>query len=96
MKIVYLPSARRDLTWFRKYYGIVFKAGANKAFAHYRSAIGSLKAYPMLGQAEDDSDIRKLGIAGTPFSIYYKVEPGEIQVLRVFDHRAAPESLRGD
>ena len=92
MKIIYLPSAGPDVAWFRRYYRVVFPAGARSASRHFAAAIDMPAENPLAGRLVDGTTARKLGIARTPFSIYYEARSGEIRILRVFDHRsgAAP------
>ena len=87
MKIVFLPSAQRDLVWFRKYYERVFPEGAAGARLHYRRSLAILKDNPRIGHPTEDIGNRALPVLRTPFSIVYRLAPGQIEIIHVRDGR---------
>jgi plasmid stabilization system protein ParE len=88
MKLVFLASARKDLEWFRRYYEKVFPAGIDNGREHYRTAIALLKKHPFAGQPAGEQDVRRLRISQTPFTIGYRIRNGQIEILRIADHRS--------
>ncbi|MCO6382545.1 type II toxin-antitoxin system RelE/ParE family toxin [Oceanicola sp. 502str15] len=88
MSVVFLPSAARDLVWFRQYYRSVFPGGSPKASAHFRAAVATLEANPYAGRrGEGCLQVRELAIPRTPFLLIYRVAPTRIEVLRLWDTR---------
>jgi hypothetical protein len=49
MKVIYLPSAKSDMRWFKKYYVSVFPEGKTKAEAQYLAVQAALKLNPRIG-----------------------------------------------
>ena len=49
MRIVFLPSAAKDIAWFRYHYRAVFPAGDDKARAQFKALVKLLAANPYLG-----------------------------------------------
>jgi plasmid stabilization system protein ParE len=88
MKIVFLPSTRSDLQWFRQYYEKIFPEGARGAGEQYRRTIASLRDNPEIGRSVPDADYRVFPVLRTPFSFVYRIANGRIEVLRVRDGRA--------
>jgi plasmid stabilization system protein ParE len=88
VKIVFLPPAQRDLTWFRRYYEQVFVEGAVGARLHYRRMLANLRENPRLGRQAEDSDNRVLPIPRTPFSVIYRIARDRIEIIHVRDGRA--------
>lgn len=87
MKIIFLASARDDLTWFRRYYKQIFPAGAANAQEYYKRALTTLRAYPFAGHSET-GDRRKLTIPRTPFILVYRTTSDRIEVLHIRDGRS--------
>ena len=87
MRVVYLASARDDLSWLRQYYREVFPDGAARALKHLLAAEGLLRTNPFIGRHTGIGDSRELHIARTPFSLIYRVREDRIEVLRVWDGR---------
>ena len=88
MKLVFLPSTRRDLVWMRTYYTSVFPAGAKRAAEHYRMASRVIRENPLIGHPlEELPEIREFAIRSTPFSVIYRVIEDRIEVLRIWDQR---------
>lgn len=87
MKIMFLPSSRRDVQWFFSYYNSIFKAGETKAQARMSKILKLLAANPNIGHPEGPADERELSVPKTPFSIIYRVKGEQIQILRIWDKR---------
>ncbi len=88
MKIVYLPSAVRDVAWFRHYYKAVFPAGDENARKHFLAMQRSLSANPYIGHpSQSHKDVYELPVARTPFTVIYRVRDTQIEVLRLWDQR---------
>ena len=88
MKLVFLPSARVDLLWMRRYYTRIFPEGAQQAAAQYARTRNLLRRNPLIGHAADDIEgIREYSIPRMPFSFIYRVGDDRIEVLRVWDER---------
>ena len=96
MRIVYLPAARDDLTWLRRYYTRIFPDGARRAFSNLLAAESMLSEHPAIGRATEYPGVRELLIRGTPFSIIYRVTADEIRILRIWDGRADRRHLDPD
>lgn len=88
MRIVFLPSTRRDLLWFRYYYRSVFPEGDLKARDQFKATQRLLAANPYIGHvAEGFKDVREWPVKRTPFLLVYRVTDRQIEVLRIFDTR---------
>lgn len=88
MRLVYLPSAVRDVAWFRFYYRAVFPAGDRNARNNLRAVQDLVKANPYIGRPSPDRDgVRELHVRKTPFTMIYRVAPEQIEILRLFDGR---------
>lgn len=88
MLLVFLPSTARDLEWFRYYYNSVFPDGDVKAKQHFRATKQLLAENPYIGRAVGGyDDVRELVIPRTPFTVIYRVNVDQIEVLRVWDRR---------
>lgn len=86
MEIVFLPSARRGLLWFRRYYASVFPQGSERAKASYKLMLKTLAAHPEAGR-EAGTHSRLYPISHTPFAVVYRVREARIEVLAVLDLR---------
>ena len=95
MRLVYLPSATRDLLWLRQYYERVFPEGAARARERIHAVEELLLDNPHLGRPTHRPDVRRLRITRTPFSFVYRPTAARIEVLRVIDGRAF-DALLGD
>ena len=88
MKIVYLASAVRDISWFRYYYQSVFPEGSKAARERIQVIEQHLAANPYLGHTSPlHSQVRELHISRTPFSLIYRVTDTQIEILRLWDER---------
>jgi plasmid stabilization system protein ParE len=88
VKILFLESSARDLNWFFDYYRSIFPAGNDNAKKHYFRAKAALRQNPYIGHPLEDSDLRELPVARTPFSFIYRMRTNTIEVVRVWDQRA--------
>jgi plasmid stabilization system protein ParE len=88
MKIAYLPSTKRDLRWFRRYYTRHFPEGQKRARESIYAAEIMLAENPYSGRAMEDSNAREMQIPLTPFSFIYIVQTGRIEIIRLWDCRA--------
>jgi len=88
MQVIFLPSTKSDLRWYRQYYQTVFPEGATQAQKQFLLFKQMLKANPFIGHtSEYIAEVRELHIARTPFTILYRVTDTHIEVLRVWDTR---------
>lgn len=88
MRVVYLPSAARDLSWLRHYYERVFPQGAERARARILAAERLILDNPHAGRPTHREGVRRLPISRTPFFLIYRPTPARIEILRVMDGRA--------
>jgi plasmid stabilization system protein ParE len=88
MKIVFLVSARRDLLWFRQYYGQIFPEGEKRAAEQFKASIATLKRHPQIGHEIKGLTIREFTLPRTPFSFIYRIQHDRIEVLRLWDNRS--------
>ncbi len=87
MRIVYLPSTRRDLAWFRHYYDRIFPEGARGAYNRLIAMEKALLDNPWIGRPTHAPDVRRLLIPRTPFLLLYRVTD-HIEILRLLDGRS--------
>lgn len=88
MRIVYLPSAARDVAWFRHYYQAVFPEGDDNARRNLKAIHRLLAANPYVGRPSSAHEgVRELHIRKTPFTLIYRVTERQIEVLRLWDDR---------
>ncbi|WP_284310548.1 type II toxin-antitoxin system RelE/ParE family toxin [Labrys miyagiensis] len=88
MRIIYLPSTKADLRWFRQYYTRHFPEGQKRAREHYYAAVIMLSENPYSGKAIEMGEARELAIPRTPFSLVYAIRNGQIEIIRLWDGRA--------
>jgi toxin ParE1/3/4 len=88
MQIVYLPSTKPDLRWYRQYYTRTFPEGQRRAREHFYAAEIMLSENPYSGRAMEGSEVRELPIPRTPFSLVYAIRNSRIEVIRLWDGRA--------
>ena len=72
MTIVFLPRARADLGWFRRYYEQVFPDGALKARTQVAKTMRTLRQHPLSGRPGEE-DTREIVVGRTPFLFVYVV-----------------------
>jgi plasmid stabilization system protein ParE len=93
MRLVYLPSCRRDLLWLRHYYERVFPEGAAGARRRIAAAERVILDNPYIGRPTQHPGVRRLAIARTPFFVVYRVAAERIEVLRIIDSRSFDSML---
>jgi plasmid stabilization system protein ParE len=93
MRLVYLPSAARDLLWLRHYYERVFPQGAAAARARILAMERLILDNPYIGRPTHRADVRRLGVTRTPFFVLYRPTPERIEILRVIDGRSFDSML---
>lgn len=91
MNIVFLPRARADLGWFRRYYEQIFPDGAPKARDQFQKTLQTLRDYPLAGR-EGEENTREIVLGRTPFILIYVVREDRIEIIRVWDQRAERSS----
>lgn len=95
MRLLYLKSAREDVAWMRRYYRDVFPKGADKARHNLLRTETVLCDNPFIGRLSADFDgVREFPVYRTPFLMIYRPTDEAIQVLRVWDGRRDPASLK--
>jgi len=88
MQIVFLPTTKNDLKWYRQYYQTVFPEGVVRAQTQFLACKQMLQANPFIGHtSEDIAGARELHVARTPFTIVYRVTDVRIEILRIWDTR---------
>jgi plasmid stabilization system protein ParE len=93
VNILFLDEARRDMLWFRHYYGVTFPAGKMNAFRHMEKTLNLLKQNPQLGSVLNTKGRRKLVIPRTPYFLIYQIAVGNIEIVRVWEN-SPPSSVR--
>ncbi len=89
MRILFLPSTRRDLRWFRHYYTNVFPDGGGRANRQFLAILETLRTHPFIGRVSDtDESVRELHVRRTPFVVLYRVGKDRIEILRIVDARS--------
>jgi len=89
MQIIFLPKARADLRWFKRYYLEVFPEGRSKAERQYRALMRVLKSNPKIGHPDDEhASVFEYVIPGIPFTVLYRLGPQVIEILRIYDQRS--------
>jgi plasmid stabilization system protein ParE len=89
VRIVFLPTTRQDLAWFRRYYQSVFPDGDLTAKRHYQQTKLLLSTNPYAGHALGDGELRELTVLKTPFAFLYRIRDDRIEVVRLWDQRRA-------
>ncbi|MBP0616328.1 type II toxin-antitoxin system RelE/ParE family toxin [Jiella mangrovi] len=87
MKIVFLPRARDDLGWFRRYYEQVFPDGAVRARAQFAKTMRTIQDYPLSGRPGEE-DTREIVVGRTPFIFVYVLREDRLEIIRIWDQRA--------
>ena len=57
--------------------------------------IGLLRDFPELGRERPNLEVRALGVAGYPYTVYYRFEDNEVWLIHIRDDRRRPLG-RGD
>jgi plasmid stabilization system protein ParE len=93
MRILYLPTSRRDAAWLFHYSERIFPQGATRAFERILVAESLLLDNPYAGRPLQRLRARRLTVPRTPFFILYRVAEDRIEILRVPDSRSFDSSL---
>lgn len=89
MKLVFLPSTKDDLRWFKRYYTKVFPEGKANADRQFLAIKKALLENPRIGQvSETHPSLREFPIKNIPFTVVYDLTETEIRVLRLKDQRS--------
>ncbi len=89
MKLIFLPSTKDDLRWFKRYYTKVFPDGKPKADKQFTSLKKNLLEKPFIGhKSEMFPHLLEFHIPKIPFTIIYEVRETEIRILRLRDQRS--------
>ena len=93
MKVTFHQHARRDLRWFDYYYSHKFPEGRKTAERGLKATLTLLKNNPRMGHPADNTSARLMPVRKTPFVLIYLIKGDTIDILRVWDARADPESM---
>ena len=88
MRLVYLPSCRGGLRWWRHYYERIFPEGAANARDRMLATEHLLLDNPYIGRPTHRPEVRRLAIPRTPFFLVYRVTAERIEIIRVLDSRS--------
>jgi len=92
VKLAYLAQSRRDIAWWRRYYGYTFPQGRTAANRHYLRIVKLLLDNPYLGRPVEGFDLRQIPIPNTPFQLIYRVRSQTLEIVRVWDMRQEPST----
>ena len=87
MKVIWSRLAIADLVAIRAYLGEHNPEAANGVARRILHAVELLQQQPRLGLPTHRTDVRRLIVPGTVYSLPYRVEEGTIEILEVFDGR---------
>jgi toxin ParE1/3/4 len=85
-KLSWTPNARADLKDIQTYSAERHPLGGVQLLRAIQEKARLLERFPLAGPAFDDA-FRTLSVVGTRYSLVYRVEQGEIQILRVRHER---------
>lgn len=83
MKLLWSPTARRDLWDIRRYIAQNNPAAADSTVRRILRAVDNLRIFPELGRLGRRAGSRELIIPRTPFIVVYSVKPQVVEVLAV-------------
>lgn len=92
MRLVYLPTAFADVVWTRHYYRSIFPQGSRRAREQLYAVETLIMENPGVGHPIDGA--REFPISRTLFRVIYRLRGEAIEILRVWDGRRDPSSLR--
>ena len=87
MIINWSPYAIEDLAAIRAYIAEFNPRAAESVAARIVYAVNYLSSHPQMGVTTHRTDVRKLVVSQTPYTIPYRIMEGEIEILEVFDGR---------
>lgn len=83
MKLVWLPTARRERESQIAYIGEQNPAAAIEIGATIFRAVENLLEFPQMGRLGRVRGIRELVVSGTPFLVVYRLQPDSVYILRL-------------
>jgi toxin ParE1/3/4 len=92
MRLVYLSTALPDAVWMRRYYRSIFPQGGRQARERFYAVEKLILENPHIGHPVEGG--REFPISGTPFRIIYRVQADAIEILRIWDGRRDPSTLK--
>ena len=93
MRIIWAPFARRDLVAIRQYISRRNAKAAKAVASHILSAATLLREQPKLGVKTHRDDVRRLVVANSVYSIFYRIRENDIEIIEIFDgRRKAPDT----
>ena len=96
MKLVWTEFAVQDLVAIRRYIGDHNPSAASSVASRILQAAEMLRSQPHLGIPTHRTDVWRLVVSGTVYSIPYRVTGQKIEILEVFDgRRRAPRTDLG-
>ncbi|MBL8671521.1 MAG: type II toxin-antitoxin system RelE/ParE family toxin [Alphaproteobacteria bacterium] len=95
MRVEWTVPARGDLDEIVAFIGADNRSAAGRVIAAIEGATRRLRRLPRLGRPGRRPGTRELVVAGTRYTIVYRVGPDAVQVLRVLHHaRQFPPAAR--
>ena len=93
MKLRWAALARDDLLAIRRYIADHHPGAAKATAARILHSTNLLCEQPELGLATHRSDVRRLIVAGSVYSIIYRMHGDDIEIIEIFDgRRQAPRT----
>ena len=94
LPVVLTPEAEAEFDaaadWYEQ------RAGLGSEFtANVRDVLHRIAGTPLLHQVIYQQDIRRAVVRRFPYSVFYRVDPGRITVIAVFDNRRDPAIWQG-
>ena len=90
MTIRYTPRARSDLGSIFDYITERNPTAAQVVKAEIVFTIGLLADFPELGVDRPHLEVRALGVARYPYTIYYRIEGTDVWLIHIRDDRREP------
>ena len=94
MTIRYTPRARSDLGSIFNYLSERNPNAAQGVKAEIVFTIGLLADFPELGVDRPHLEVRALGVARYPYTVYYRVEGTDVWIIHIRDDRRKPLQAR--
>jgi len=91
MTVVWGRKAYDDLDAIADYLAGLSPGAAERAINRIQRAVSMLGHFPDLGAKIDETGLRRLVISGTPYVVFYRVFPSEIDI-RAIPRQPAPIS----
>ena len=88
--IRYTPRARSDLGSIFDYLSARNPQAAQVVKAEIVFTIGLLADFPELGVDRPHLEVRALGVARYPYTVYYRVEGSDVWLIHIRDDRREP------